>query len=115
MKKITIKTIAVCFLLSSATYAQVTTPANVANPPPEFLGWDNTGFAKHLDIKNQFGTAFNINFFTNGAPGIQRMTILGSNGNVGIGTGFTAPASMLHLHNGIFGTFAQFTNVGTGA
>src|SRR3989304_1516127 len=57
-------------------------------------------------------TDFNdLRFRTNN---IVRGTIL-SNGNWGIGPGFTAPASMLHLHNGIFGTFTQFTNGGTGA
>ncbi len=66
------------------THAQTTVLTNVRPLlPPSFLGWDGTGgIPGSLEIRNDFAGQ-PINFLT-GA--IQRMTILGTNGYVGIRT-----------------------------
>ena len=81
--------IAMAYLLfSSVAYAQVTQLSNNSTINPEFLGWNNGmgNTAKHLDIRNQWGTAFDINFFTDGgATGPTGPTgATGAQGNTGV-------------------------------
>lgn len=110
MKKIAFQTVmSFCLLISLKAYSQVTVPTNVSSAFTEFVGWSGIGTSKPLAIRNSF-TGQPINFFT---AATQRMTITGTTGFVGIGNNFTAPVSMLHLHDGSSSTF-QMTNVFTG-
>ena len=86
-------------LILDSAKAQVTI-LNTSRPgtTPRFLGWDNTGTAGNLEIRNDFNNS--IDLFTNGT---QRMTIL-SGGNVGIGT--ASPVTGLHLNS--TGTVGHF-------
>jgi hypothetical protein len=74
-----------------------------------YAGWNTSGVVGSFDLRNDFAGQ-PINFFT---AATQRMTITGTTGFVGIGNNFTAPVSMLHLHDGSSSTF-QMTNVFTG-
>ena len=102
MKLNTIKVLFLCSLLNLATYAQTTNLTNNSTALPEFVGWSNLGTTpKHLDIRNQWGAAFNVRFFTNGSPGNERGTILGTNGFWGIGnTGAFIPNQLLTVNAG---------------
>ncbi len=118
-KRIAILVAGICLLLNGTIYAQVTVPTNVSPPGTQFVGWDGTGpgGAKHLDIKNEWGTPWNIRFFTNGSPGNERGTILGANGNWGIGnTANFTPQSLLHLAVPTLAqnVLTQWTNFTTG-
>ncbi len=82
----------------------------------QFLGWDGTGPAGTLQVRNDFASQ-PITFFTGGStPLFQRMIINGSTGPtagfVGIGPNFTTPNYPLHLHTPGLGvnTFSQWTN-----
>ena len=55
MKKNFINIILVtCLLLSSASYAQVTDSTNTSTNLTEYLGWNNLGTSKSLDLYNYF-------------------------------------------------------------
>ena len=64
-----------------------------AVPGVDYLGW-MAGTPINLEIRHNAG--LNIDFYNGPAPANQTMTILGANGNVGIGT--AAPATVLHLN-----------------
>jgi hypothetical protein len=91
-----------CTLASLSTFGQ----ADIAGffghqrTAVRFCGWSpGTGsVAGSFDLRNDFVNQ-PINFFAGGAtPAFQRMTILGTNGNVGIG--ITLPVQKLVVANG---------------
>lgn len=109
MKKVILSFYFFFFMSSLIGYSQVTNGTNQSTINAEFLGWNNLGFPKSLDIRNNF-TNQPINFFTNN---LQRMTILGG-GNVGLGT--AAPVSLFHLNSATATAIhGRFTNSNTGA
>jgi hypothetical protein len=72
-------------LFVTSVYSQNTVQGNTASGAFEYLGWGG-GTSKDLYIQNNFGNK-NIVLWTNDSSSTQqRMTILGSNGHVGIGT-----------------------------
>jgi hypothetical protein len=85
----------VAFLFYGTTVnAQVTTPTNVSPVGgTPFVGWSGAGPGgpRDLDVRNNYNRP--VNFFTNG---VQRMTIVGNTGWVGIG--ITTPTSVLHIN-----------------
>ncbi len=118
MKRSGLLTINMLFLFPGLMLGQGGTPGNNRLFPTQFIGW-NAGGAGPLDIRNNF-TNQPINFFAGNSGGplftpTQRMTILGTTGFVGIGNGFTAPQSLLHLNDGASAIYAQFTNTATGS
>lgn len=107
MKKISALLIISIFIWSVNTTAQVSVPAN-AGIPANYVGW-NALQAFPLTIAHKGN--FPMNFQTNG---VQRMTIMNTTGFVGIGQGFSAPQSLLHVNDGL-GAFLQLTDAATGA
>jgi hypothetical protein len=100
-KKCTPILLVTAFLAASSVNAQVTllgtnSPA-IGSP---FVGW-GSGVLRPLEIRNNL-TNQPINFFA-GGPALQRMTILGTNGFVGIGA--TAPNQKLTVQNGNINLF----------
>ncbi len=92
--------LAIALLLANSAYSQVTNLTTVAGPGTEFGGWDGTGTNnKDYDLRSGFGSTYNMNFWLNGNPGTKRMTILGSNGNVGMGV--ASPAYKLDVNGDI--------------
>ncbi len=77
---------AVCLLLVTKSFSQVTTGSNIPGGGTEYLGWANSGTAKDVDVTNNFSSQ-NINFSTHdGTTVSQKMIILGNPGYVGIGS-----------------------------
>jgi hypothetical protein len=82
-----------CFLfwIQLTMLSQTTVQGNQSSNLLEFLGWNNQGFSKPLDIRNDFNAA--INFFI--TPGPTPNMSLSPTGFLGIGT--TAPSMPLHV------------------
>ena len=97
--------------ITTISFAQVSILNNVRPVgPPWSLGWNGAGlFPGSLEIRNDFVLPPQpINFFTNL---FQRMTILGTNGNVGIGT--PTPQTLQHLYSaGATSVYSLYSNLG---
>lgn len=117
--------ILVMVLSNSTANAQASVLGN-SGAAANFVGWDITATNPALSIKHEL--ALPINFYTNGGNGTynnQRMIIFDGSGSpsnagfVGIGTNFTAPVSLLHLHDPAsspsLAVYHQWTNSATGA
>jgi hypothetical protein len=105
-KQLTFISISLCLLINSVVTAQVTSPTNNTILPPQYVGWSGlTATVKPLDLKNGFNNQ-PINFFTNnsGTNGVgnavQRMTISGTTGFVGVGNNFTTPLNLVDVRDG---------------
>ena len=110
MKKLTkwMAIIGIIVMMNFNSYSQVSVLGN-AGAAGNYVGWNA---AQLFPVTVSHKGNFPINFQTNGT---QRMTIMNTTGFVGIGAGFTAPKSYLHIDdNGIFGRMFQVTNVATG-
>ena len=121
MKKLILFSVIISFVLETKVIAQVTNGTNTSTFNPEFLGWDNGGVSKNLEIRNDFNQQ--IHTYTNNLLRIKLMA--GGNGNtegrMGIGNilpAFFTPVDRLHLHQFApsLGDFngVRFTNRTTG-
>ncbi|MEW6469360.1 MAG: hypothetical protein AB1458_10560 [Bacteroidota bacterium] len=102
----------IVFALSSVwAFGQGGALGNFRTATPLPLGWTGGTTPGDLQIRNNFANQ-PINFFAGGAgPLFQRMTILGTNGFVGIGNGFTNPLYRLDVDNDIN---INWQNIGDG-
>ncbi|MDT8411519.1 MAG: tail fiber domain-containing protein [Vicingaceae bacterium] len=108
MKKLILFSAIISFMLETKIIAQVTNGTNTSTFNPEFLGWDNGGVSKSLQIRNDFNQE--IHTYTNNLmrmkimPGGSTFIPLGGQVAFGsnLGAGFT-PVDRIHLHQQIVG------------
>ena len=93
MKKIILSCFIASILSNQALNAQVSNGSNLSTINNEFLGWNNLGISKSLDIRNNF-TNQPITFFTSSGTPTERMRLTPT-GELGLGT--TTPSSFMHL------------------
>lgn len=75
MKKyLTIVTLAACLLLVTQSYSQITNLTTTATGANEYVGWNNAGTSKALDIKNNSLTANNIDFYISSTKFLEVLT-----------------------------------------
>jgi len=69
-----IVTFSTCMLFVTSVQSQVTVSSNLASASAEFVGWNGSGTAKPLDIKNNSSTPNNIDFYINSTKFLQVLT-----------------------------------------
>ncbi len=120
MKNYKLLSIIITVILSMNLFSQVTVPTNIRPGAGPFLGWNTTGPAGPLDIRNDFNQPifFATNTFTrmiinNGGGGLAGGRVALGNNLIGF-----VPQDRLHLHHVGFNnlnTYIRFTNSLTGA
>lgn len=99
MKRIPLIILVCTFVaLAQNVNGQVTTGSNTPGPGVQYLGWNNSGTQKDLDITNNWQLR-DINFTTNDGTTTAIRVKLQNDGNLGIGT--TTPGQLLDVDGNI--------------